>query len=75
MRDKIVPGQDDRFSEQGAALGSADVESITESCEIREHHIVLPASQAIGEPCAVYIKRNIVLVAGFADLRQLLQRI
>ena len=68
-----MPGQDDRFSEQGAALGSADVESITESCEIREHHIVLPACQAIGEPRAVDIERDTVSVTGFTDLRQFLQ--
>ena len=70
-----MPGQDNCFTEQRTALGSADVESVTEAGEIRKRHVVLPACQAIGEPCAVYIKRNIVLVTSLADLRQLIQRV
>ena len=68
-----MPGQDYCLAEQRAALGSADVEGITETGEVGECYIVLLARQAIGEPCAVDIKRNIVLAAGFADLRQFLQ--
>ena len=70
-----MPGQNYCFPEQRAALSPADVESITETGEVGECYIVLLARQAIGESCAVDIKRDIVLVTGFADLRQLLQRV
>ena len=52
-----MSGKDDRFSEQRAALGAADVR----------------ACERIGKSCAVHIKRNIAAMADFADLCQLLQ--
>ena len=75
MRNVIMLRNNNRFPEKRTALGSANIEDIAQSGQIRQCHVVFRTGKGIGESCAVHIERNRVFSAYTADLLQFLKGI
>jgi len=70
-----VVENDDRFTEEGTDLGTADIEDIAELCEFFDCQVVMAGSQTIAESCAVDKQRNVVFLTYGIEIRQFFLRI
>ena len=70
-----MPGEDNRFTEQGSAFGPSDIESITECCKIGERNVIFRTGEGIGESGAVNVKSYLIPMAELADFLEFGERI
>lgn len=75
VRDQLRIRDDDGLAKQGAALGSADIEGVTEPRQIGKLNVVFRASESIGQPRTVHIQRNLMGSADCGNLLQFLKRV
>ena len=75
MGDQVLLRYHNRFSKQGPAFGSADIEHIAEPGYILEGYLITGAGEGIGQPRAVQEQRKTVFAAHAADLLEFTERI
>ena len=79
LRDKLANrptvGDDDSLAEKGSALGTADVEHIRQTRDIRERDVICRRSQRIRQTSAIDKKLQATLAASSGNILELLKRV
>ena len=68
-------GCNNRFSEKRSDFGPADVECVTEACNVLESDVCSGGGQSVSQACSVHIKRNMSFAAYAAQILQFIERI
>ena len=71
MRRSMHAAKHHGLAAQSAALGAADVEHVTQLCQLGQGNVALIGRQRIGQAGAIHKQRNLALLAHCVNRREL----